>query len=147
MNKKSELNLSPEVEKAFKLAQSARTNAYADYSKVKVGAAIKLKGKDQIFHGANVEYVVNGISVCAERSALSAMVTNTGGRPEPEFLVVCSNTEPALYPCGVCMQALSEFCGPELEIYIGNKDRIVEKTTLGAIMPHQYSELPKVLDE
>ena len=135
------------VEKAFKMAQEARKNAYADYSKVKVGAAIKTKGSDQIFAGSNVEFVVNGVSVCAERSAVSGMVTGLGGKPEIEFVVVCSNTQPALYPCGVCMQVLSEFCSPELDIYIGNKDQILEKVKLKDVMPHQYSELPKVLDE
>lgn len=144
---KTEIKLTPEIKSAFELAKKARTNAYAEYSKVKVGAAIKVKGVEELFHGANVEYVVNGISVCAERSALSDMITHRGGKPQIEFLVVCSNTEPALLPCGVCMQALSEFCGPDLEIYIGNKKEIVDKTTLGTIMPHQYSELPKVLDE
>lgn len=135
------------VEKAFKMAQEARRNAYADYSKVKVGAALKAKGSDQIFAGSNVEVVVNGASVCAERSAVSGMVTGLGGKPEVEFVVVCSNTKPALYPCGVCLQVLSEFCTPELDIYIANKDSIQEKVKLRDLMPHQYSELPKVLEE
>ena len=141
------MKVSPEVKKAFALAQKARENAYAEYSKVKVGAAMKAHGSDEIFYGSNVEIVVNGASVCAERSAVSDMVSNLGGRPEIEFLVVCSNTAPALYPCGVCCQVLSEFCPPELEIYIGNKDEILEKTMLKNLLPHRYSELPKVLEE
>lgn len=135
------------VEKAFKMAQAARENAYAEYSKVKVGAAMKPKNSDQIFSGSNVEVVVNGASVCAERSAVSGMVTGLGGKPEIEFVVVCSNTKPALYPCGVCLQVMSEFCSPELDIYIGDKNQIIEKVKLKDLMPHQYSELPKVLDE
>lgn len=135
------------VQKAFKLAQKARENAYADYSKVKVGAAMKAKGSDELFYGANVEVVVNGASVCAERSAVSGMVTGLGGKPELEFVVVCSNTKPALYPCGVCLQVMSEFCSPELDIYIANKDEILEKVKFKDLMPNQYSELPKVLDE
>lgn len=140
-------SLGPEVKEAFKLAQQARANAYADYSKVKVGAALKTKESDRIFAGSNVEVVVNGASVCAERSAVSGMITGLGTKPEIEFVVVCSNTAPALYPCGVCLQVLSEFSSPDLDIYIGNKDAIQEKVKLKDLMPHQYSELPKVLDE
>lgn len=140
------MNVSPNVLEVFKKAQFTRKNAYAIYSGVKVGAAIKLKNDDTIYYGANVEYVVNGVSVCAERSALSHCVSNVG-KPDIEFVVVCSNTIPALYPCGVCLQALSEFAGPDLEIYISNKDEIIEKITLGQLMPNQYASLPKVLDE
>tara|TARA_B100001971_G_scaffold215190_1_gene259666 strand:- start:98411 stop:98833 length:423 start_codon:yes stop_codon:yes gene_type:complete len=134
------------VAEAFKKAQFARSNAYADYSKVKVGAALKLKGSEEIYYGANVEYVVNGVSVCAERSALSHAVSNNG-KIEIEFVVVCSNTDPALYPCGVCLQALSEFSTPDLDIYIGNKDQILNKVQFKDLHPHQYSSLPKVLKE
>ncbi|MEX0799129.1 MAG: cytidine deaminase [Bacteriovoracaceae bacterium] len=135
------------VQDAFSLAQKARQNAYAEYSKVKVGAAVKARGSAEIFYGSNVEIVVNGASVCAERSAVSDMVSNLGGKPQLEFVVVCSNTKPALYPCGVCLQVMSEFCSPELDIYIGDKDQILEKAKLKELLPHQYSELPKVLDE
>ena len=141
------MKVSDEVLKAFELAQKSRKNAYADYSKVKVGAAMKAKGTPELFAGANVEVVVNGASVCAERSAVSEMITTLGGKPELEFVVVCSNTQPALYPCGVCLQVMSEFCSPELDIYISNKDEIVEKVKFSDLLPNQYSELPKVLDE
>ncbi len=134
------------VEEAFKMAQEARLNAYADYSGVKVGAVVKIKGRDDLYIGANVEYVVNGVSVCAERSALSNAVSHNG-KIELEFVVVCSNTEPALLPCGVCCQAISEFGKRDLPIYIGNKDKLLKKVTYSDIWPHQYSELPKVLAE
>jgi cytidine deaminase len=139
------MEITKELQAAFELANKARENAYAVYSKVKVGAAMKVKGNDQIFSGANVEYVVNGISVCAERSALSHAVT-MGGKPDLEYVVVCSNTEPVLYPCGVCIQAMSEFCTPDLDIYIANPKGIVKKVQFKDIFTHHYGELPKVLD-
>lgn len=134
------------VERAYGLAKKSRLNAYADYSGVKVGAALKLKDSDEIYYGTNIEFAVNGISVCAERSAISHAVTAQGGKPEIEFVVVCSNTDPILYPCGVCMQALSEFCTPELDIYISNPNQIVDKVKFKTLFTHQYATLPKVLD-
>lgn len=140
------IKVNDDVIKAYELAKKARKNAYAIYSKVKVGAAVKVIGHNEIFAGANVEYCVNGISTCAERNALSACVTSIG-KPEIEFVVVCSNTDPVLYPCGVCIQALSEFCKPELDIYISNPFAIIKKVQFKDIFTHQYSALPKVLDE
>jgi cytidine deaminase len=140
------MKVEPIVEKAFEEAKKARENAYAIYSKVKVGAAIKVVGNDQIFAGSNVEIVVNGASVCAERSAISNVVTYNG-KPELEFVVVCSNTEPALTPCGVCLQVLGEFCKPELPIYISTPKGITAKYQYKDLITIPYTELPKVLDE
>jgi cytidine deaminase len=42
---------------------------------------------------------------------------------------------------------MSEFAPSDLPIYIANKDQIIEKITLGTLMPNQYASLPKVLDE
>ena len=134
------------VEKAYELAKAARANAYADYSKVKVGAAVKLKGVDEIYSGANIEYAVNGVSLCAERVAIANSAT-FNGKPELEFVVVCSHTEPVLYPCGVCIQSMSEFCTPELDIYITNLSGILEKVKFKDLFTHQYATLPKVLEE
>ncbi len=134
------------VIEAWEEAKKARSNAYADYSGVKVGAALKMESSDKIYAGSNIEFCVNGVSVCAERSAISHAIT-IGGKAKIEFVVVCTNTEPVLYPCGVCMQALSEFADPELDIYVSNPREIVEKKKFKELFTHQYSELPKVLDE
>jgi cytidine deaminase len=134
------------VQEAFQIASSARKNAYANHSKVKVGAALKTKGSDKIYSGCNVEFIINGISTCAERNAIGQVVTDQGAF-ELEFVVVCSNTEPALYPCGVCLQSMSEFCDRDLPIYVANKDGIIAQTKFSDLLTHQYSSLPKVLPE
>ena len=59
------------VIEAWEEAKKARSNAYADYSGVKVGAALKMESSDKIYAGSNIEFCVNGVSVCAERSAIS----------------------------------------------------------------------------
>lgn len=134
------------VQEAFEKAQFARSNAFAQLTDVKVGACIKVKGSDELYYGANVEYIVCGLSLCAERSAIANAISHHG-KIEIEFVVVCSNTEPALYPCGVCLQTISEFANHKTPIYIGNKHRLLEKVTFKDLMPHQYSDLPKVLSE
>lgn len=138
------MKVSEEIQKAFEIASKARDNAFADLTKVKVGAALKAKGNDKIYGGCNVEYIVSGISTCAERNAVGNMISDQG-KPELEYVVVSSNTEPALFPCGVCLQALSEFCSSDLPIYIGNSRGLKDQTTFGDLLTHKYSELPKVI--
>lgn len=139
------MNVDKKVLEALELAHKARENAFANLTKVKVGSAIKIKNSDKIYAGCNVEYIVTGLSTCAERNALGTIVTDNG-KPELEFVVVTSNTEPALYPCGVCLQAMAEFCKPDLPIYIASTEEIVAQTTFEKLMPNQYSELPKVIE-
>ncbi|HSU86819.1 MAG TPA: cytidine deaminase, partial [Chthoniobacterales bacterium] len=54
-------------------AVSVRENAYAPYSKFKVGAALLSEG-GAVFVGCNVENVSFGLTICAERAALLAAV-------------------------------------------------------------------------
>jgi cytidine deaminase len=141
------MKVSSDVQKAYEMAEEARKNAYAVYSKVKVGAAIKVKGSDKIYAGCNVENVVNGASVCAERSAISNLVTHEG-KVEIEFVAISTNTEPPLTPCGVCLQVLGEFCDQDFEVYVGTpKKGLIDKFLYKDLIAIPYSALPKVLDE
>lgn len=87
-------------------AQEASLKAYAPYSKFKVGAALLgINGK--IYTGANIENVSYGLTVCAERNAISAMVHD--GVFEWIQLVVFTSTPKPTAPCGTCRQVLYEF--------------------------------------
>ena len=50
-------------------AVQARENAYAPYSKFKVGAAV-LGTDGNIYTGCNIENVSYGLTMCAERTAI-----------------------------------------------------------------------------
>ena len=87
-------------------ARDARANAHAPYSRYRVGAAV-LAADGRVFAGCNVENASFGATVCAERSAVVAMVT-AGQRELCAVLVVTRGPE-AGSPCGICRQTLAEF--------------------------------------
>lgn len=89
-------------------ARLARRQAYAPYSKYRVGAAV-LTPDGKIFQGCNIENVSYGLTLCAERVAVCAAVA-AGYRTCTAIAVVADGRPPI--PCGACLQVLSEFCSP-----------------------------------
>jgi len=119
-------------------ARAARKRAYAPYSRFHVGAALEAGGR--VFGGCNVENVSYGLTVCAERNAVGAMVAATGAAATRRLdaVVVASGTAPPTPPCGACLQVLREFGGASLPVLlVGARGARVE-TTLGALLPQAF---------
>jgi cytidine deaminase len=92
-------------------AREAAQNAYAPYSKFRVGAAVKLE-TGIIIRGANVENAAFPSGICAERSALSYSASNYPAI-KPIAISVAAFTEDGLTkepvpPCGNCRQVIAE---------------------------------------
>lgn len=113
-------------------ARHARANAYAPYSVYSVGAAaLGLDG--QVYAGCNVENASSGLTVCAERNAIAAMVA--GGCKS--LAAIAISTRDGGTPCGACRQVMSEFA-PEpgnLQILCLGDDGTRKLMTLGEIFP------------
>ncbi len=54
-----------------------------------------------------------------------------GARRDAEKFLLC-------FPCGVCRQALSEFCPPELPVVVARSEDDYEVHTLGGLLPHSF---------
>ena len=96
-------------EKAAELlaaAEETRKNAYAPYSGFAVGAALLFEDGTTVT-GCNVENSSYGLSLCAERNAMSSAVAI--GLTHPIAAAVAGPDGVFCPPCGSCRQFLAEF--------------------------------------
>ena len=126
---------SAQFESLFAAALAAREKAYAPYSQFRVGAAL-LDEKGHIHAGCNVENAAYPQGVCAEASALSAMVL-AGGRRLAAVLVLGDGPRPVT-PCGGCRQKLREFADDSTPIAVADPSGLRGRYTLGQLLPHSF---------
>ena len=127
--------------KLARAALDARQNAYCPYSHFAVGAAVLAKS-GKIYAGCNIENATQGPGVCAERAALYKAVSEG----EREFAAVAvaggaGGREPGGFcpPCGVCRQALAEFCAGEMPVILVKNSEETEVYRLKELFPLAFS--------
>ncbi len=99
----------------LRAARVAMKNAYAPYSKFRVGAAL-LTTKGEVFSGCNVENASYGMTNCAERTAIFSAVAKSGPKIEIRAIAVVNDKGVPCSPCGACRQVIYEF-GPHATVY------------------------------
>jgi cytidine deaminase len=122
----------------FEAARRAWANAYAPYSKFRVGAALR-SVSGIIIAGANVENGSYGLSRCAEQSAVQAMVSQ--GETRFEEILVYAEREGATSPCGACRQILLEF-SPKAELFMVNHLGQAETCLVEDLLPGAFFHQP-----
>jgi cytidine deaminase len=129
------------IDKLFAAAVAARQNAHAPYSRFPVGAAL-LTRKGAVFAGANVENAAYPAALCAEASAIAAMVA-AGDREIVEILIIADAAEPVM-PCGSCRQRLFEFASTGMKVHSAGLSGVTRSLTLAELLPHAFG--PKSLE-
>lgn len=119
----------------FEAALAARTHAYAPYSKFAVGAALRGAGGG-IYSGCNIENAAYPQGVCAEASAISAMVV--AGEIQLVEVCVVGDGDGLCTPCGGCRQRLREFAADDVKIHICRPDGWQQTFTLGDLLPASF---------
>ncbi|MEA2553855.1 MAG: cytidine deaminase [Fimbriimonadaceae bacterium] len=124
------------VQDLLAAASRAQENAYAPYSSYRVGAAVRDEN-GRIWAACNVENVSFGLSVCAERNAVAAMVAG-GGKEVRDILLL---TVDGAKPCGACLQVLREFShDPKgLSIHLATNQSGVQTVTLNDLLPFGFA--------
>jgi cytidine deaminase len=104
-----------EEAKLFDAAEVAANYAYVPYSHFPVGAALLMKN-GEVITGANVENASYGLTICAERVAITKAVSE--GKKEIQAVAVYAKNRPfgSVTPCGACRQVLAEFLKPDTPV-------------------------------
>lgn len=135
-----------QLEALIAAAWAARRNAYAPYSRFRVGAAI-LTSRGEVVAGCNVENASFGLTNCAERTAVFAARAagklgaaggrvGGGGATIVAVAVVGRGATPPT-PCGACRQVLNEF-GPACVVVCENLRGERMTTTLAELLPRAF---------
>ncbi|MEO0883960.1 MAG: cytidine deaminase [Pseudomonadota bacterium] len=129
-----------DLSKLHSLAAELRDRAHAPYSGFTVGAALITTSK-RVFSGCNVENLSYPEGVCAETSAISAMVA--AGEASIVELVVLGGPKGGApkpcAPCGGCRQRIFEFSTPETTVhFIGNGGELYART-IAELLPNAFS--------
>jgi cytidine deaminase len=120
-------------------ARAAAGNAYAPYSRLRVGAAGQVQGDGndgndgRIVVGCNVENASYGLTLCAECGLVSALHASGGGSLAAVSVVAADGAP--LVPCGRCRQLLLEAGGPGLLLDAESGPR-----EIGALLPSAFTD-------
>lgn len=127
-----------EYENLLQLAKEASKSSYSPYSNFPVGASI-LYESGKIYSGCNVENASYGLSLCAERNAMSTAISQNEGS-KIKAIAVFSPCQTLCMPCGACRQWISEFCIDEenTKIILEDKDKSALVLNLADIFPFGF---------
>ena len=109
--------------------------AYVPYSKFPV-AALLIDNSGKKHKGVNVENASFGLTLCAERNAITTAVTEN--MEKIKVLVVTGNTPEPISPCGACRQVIREFSDNDTVIILANKDKKYKITSLEELLPYSF---------
>ena len=117
-------------------AKEALENAYAPYSNFKVGACALFESGN-IYTGCNVENASYGLSLCAERNALSCAKAS-GETTKLTAIAVVSETMQLCTPCGACRQWIFEF-SQDAKVIVENADKSLKVFEIKELLPYGFN--------
>jgi cytidine deaminase len=118
----SDAPIQPQLAVLMSQARVAAERSYSPYSNFRVGAAV-LAG-DKLYTGCNIESASYGLTMCAERVAVFAAITD-GNSSIHALAISCLDADPAgspnqKMPCGACRQVIDEFLIDSAMIAVDN---------------------------
>ena len=130
------------IQDLMQSAVETRENAYAPYSKFKVGAAILLDNGNIVI-GSNQENASYPSGLCAERTAIYYAGAKHPNAKIIKMAITASSqnqvTDKPIPPCGACRQAVAEYeikQDQPIEIYfMGAKGKVVKSNSLANLLP------------
>ncbi|MCB0731914.1 MAG: cytidine deaminase [Ignavibacteriae bacterium] len=121
----------------IQIARKVKKNSYSPYSKFRVGAVL-VTNEGNLYSGVNVENSSYGLTNCAERTAVFSAVSE--GERNFKTIVLVSDAEDFIPPCGACRQVLMEVCGKDLEVVMSNSDNEIRILKLEDLLPLSFNK-------
>lgn len=129
-------------QQALDRARAAAENAYAPYSKFRVGAAL-VCADGEIISGCNVENASYGLTTCAERNAFATAIGQ--GRRDFNSILVYTPLKALIAPCGACRQVIAEFLPQDALVTLANDYGQSKSWTVAELLPAAFT--PDALNE
>ena len=133
-------------------AREATGDAYAPYSRFRVGAAARM-ANGELITGSNQENASFPVGICAERTLLSAAASRFPGIAVETLAISYSNeqgpSDRPISPCGICRQSLQEMeqrTGRPIRLVLGGMEgRVIVLPRAGQLLPLAFTadELPQ----
>jgi cytidine deaminase len=128
-------------------AIETRKNAYAPYSKFRVGAALLLDN-GKVVLGSNQENAAYPSGLCAERVAIfQAGAVYPNAKILKLAITAASDTNPTLSPippCGACRQSIAEYEFKQdtpIEIYfMGESGEVYKSNSINNLLPLSFDK-------
>ena len=121
----------------LQIANKVKLNSYSPYSNFRVGAVV-VTDEGTLYSGVNVENASYGLTNCAERTAIFNAVSS--GERKFKTIVLVSDSEDFITPCGACRQVLMEICGKDLEVVMSNIDNEIRILKLEELLPLSFNK-------
>jgi cytidine deaminase len=125
----------PALHELFEAARAVQSNAHVPYSRFPVGAAIRTPSGG-VYVGCNVENAAYPQGVCAEASAISAMVS--AGEREIHVIVTVADGDQLSTCCGGCRQKIREFATPSTRIVVCGPEGPRRTYTMDELLPDSF---------
>jgi len=124
-----------DVQELFDAAVAVQANAHVPYSHFPVGAAVR-SATGRLYVGCNVENAAYPQGLCAEASAIAAMVS-AGERELAVVLTVCDGDMLSTC-CGGCRQKIREFATPATVIHTAGPEGVRRSYSMDELLPDSF---------
>lgn len=130
-------SLSAEERSLVQMAEDVIGRAHSPFTKVQVGSAVLTEGG--VYGGCNVESVISGLGICAERNAVNHAIIHEGSDLKIAVLSLAWNRRGIIRPCGACLQYLNEFSNKDVKIIMADQSGpTVVVGCLREMLPYRY---------
>lgn len=125
------------IEECISLCEKTLEKSYSPYSKFAV-ACVLITSCGQKITGCNVENASYGLTICAERTAVTKAISE--GYRKFEACFVMTRSPKSVAPCGACRQFLAEF-NLDINLFLVDSKRKFLEYKLRDLLPLAFTPL------